>query len=66
MTVSVEKARQEMLEASEVVEALRLDISRAADGEKEDKPIVAAWDLALNHLRERCAQWVFAVEALEK
>jgi hypothetical protein len=47
-----------LLEASQVLEALRPQADNALKSEKpEDLPIAQAWSLALKRFREACLDW---------
>lgn len=59
MNAAIQRA---LREASLDLEALRPQIAAAIGGKEEDKPIVAAWDLALRRYREACAAYAFADE----
>jgi hypothetical protein len=52
-------ARQRMLDAAAVLEALRPAADRAIGGDG-DQPIRDAWDKARAELRRACAAWVSA------
>jgi hypothetical protein len=52
-------ARQTLLDASAVLEALRPQANIALGSTRhEDKAIQDAWTLALDRFRDACAEWV--------